>query len=173
VSTAGDIDNDGFDDIIVGSNRNLAYVIYGGENSKMTNIVLSTQTLDPQNTGFMITGEASTDNCGKSVGAAGDINNDEYADIIIGASGKNTRQGAAYVIYGGPKSSRANINLSSQPLDPLATGFKITGTTANNYFGWSVSTAGDINKNGVSSIIIGAYATSSNKGAAYVISGNI
>ena len=175
VSTAGDINNDGCDDIIVGafgenSKRGAAYVIYGGAKSTMTNIDFSTQTLDPLTTGFMITGNAAGDYFGYSVSTAGDINNDGYDDIIIGGQEKNSKQGSAYVIYGGEKSSMLNIDLSTTTLDPLTTGFMITGNAAGDYFGWSVRTAGDINSDGYDDIIIGAYKKGS-KGAAYVIYG--
>jgi len=172
--TAGDIDNDGYDDIIIGAYRKnsaqgAVYVIYGGERSSMKNIYLSSQTLDPHMTGFMVTGNAPGDEFGNWVSTAGDINNDGYGDIIVSAWYKNGNQGAAYVIYGGEKSSMTNIALSTQTLDPLKTGFKITGNAAGNYFGVSSSTAGDFNGDGFDDIIVGA----SGKGAAYLITAGI
>ena len=131
VRTAGDINNDGYDDIIVGAREKnnqhgAAYVIYGGEKSAMSNIVLSSTALIPASTGFMITGNAAGDWFGVSVNTAGDINNDEYDDIIVGAWGKNTYQGAPYVIYGGAK-LQCRISLSiPQRLIPTSTGFTIT-----------------------------------------------
>ena len=135
----------------------------------MTNIDLSSQTLIPSTTGFMITGNAANDRFGWSVSTAGDINNDGYDDIIIGAANKNSIQGAAYVIYGGPKSTMTNILLATQTLDPQNTGFMITGNAAADYFGISVRTAGDINNDGYDDIIVGAYYKNSQRGAAYVI----
>ncbi len=136
----------------------------------MTNIDLSSQTLIPSTTGFMITGNAANDRFGWSVSTAGDINNDGYDDIIVGAYYKNSYQGAVYVIYGGLKSTTTNIDLSTQTLDPQNTGFMITGNNAAaEYFGWSVSTAGDINNDGYDDIIVGAYYKNSQRGAAYVI----
>jgi len=175
VSTAGDIDNDGYDDIIVGayaenSNQGAAYVIYGGEKVTVTNFALGTQTLDPQTTGFKITGNSGSEYFGYSVSTAGDINNDGYDDIIIGAPTKNANIGAAYVIYGGEKSSMANIDLSTA-LNPHTTGFMITGNAAGDYFGWALSTAGDINNDGYDDIIIGAHQKNGYQGAAYVIYG--
>jgi len=171
-SKAGDINNDGYDDITVGAHgKNVAYVIYGGAKSTMSDIVLSSTTLDPLTTGFMITGNAVGDLLGWSVSKAGDINNDGYDDIIVGAPKKNNYQGAAYVIYGGPKSTMSNIVLSSTTLDPASTGFMITGNAAGDYFGWSVSTTGDINNDGYDDIIVGAYNKNNVQGAAYVIYG--
>ena len=177
VSTAGDIDNDGYDDIIVGapvknSNQGAAYVIYGGEESAFLNLDLSTTSLNPLKTGFTITGNAPGDYFGRAVNTLGDINNDGYDDIIIGAPGKNSQQGAAYVIYGGPKSLMSNRDFSSgAALGPTSTGFMITGNAFGNLFGWSVSPAGDIDNDGYDDIIVGASSKNSAQGAAYVIYG--
>jgi hypothetical protein len=176
VSTTGDIDNDGYDDIIVGayaknSGQGAVYVIYGGPNSLMVNIDLSSTALNPVTTGFRLTGNAAGDYFGASVSLAGDINNDGYDDIIIGASRVNSSKGAAYVIYGGSKSSRSNIDLSSTPLNPATTGLTIAGNAAGDYFGWSVSTAGDVNNDGYDDFLIGAYGKNSFTGAAYLVYG--
>jgi len=173
VSTAGDIDKDGYDDIIVGAyteniQTGIVYVIYGAKKSSMSNIDLTSDTLDPLTTGFTITGNTYGDSLGFSVSTAGDINNDGYSDLIIGAFGKST----AYVIYGGPKSSMSNIDLSTTTLTPLSTGFTITTNGGGaDKFGYSVSTAGDINNDGYDDIIIGAYAKNTAQGAAYIIYG--
>ena len=179
----GDINNDGYDDIIVGAcDKTLqpgayvgaVYVIYGGEKSSMSHWDFSSGvTLDPSTTGFMIKGNAASDYFGASVSPAGDINKDGYNDVLIGAFAKNNYQGAAYVIYGGGKSSRSHLDLSTTTLNPLTTGFKITGDSTLSWFGWSLSTAGDINKDGYKDIIIGAYAQGS-AGTAYIIhTGNL
>ncbi len=173
VSTAGDIDKDGYDDIVFGdyfrsSNQGFAYVIYGKERSLISNINLGSQTLDPSTTGFTIKGYDANNNLGISVSAAGDINKDGYDDIIIGASKKDASTGEAYVIYGREKSSFVNINLDSMTLDPATTGFTITGAFYGDKFGYSVSSAGDINKDGYVDFIIGANGKNGNRGQALV-----
>jgi hypothetical protein len=134
---------------------------------------LNTTPLNPTTTGFTITGGTASDQLGYSVSTAGDINNDGYDDIIVGAWGQSSRTGAAYVIYGGPKSSMANIDLKTATLDPATTGFMMTGNATDAWFGFSVSTAGDINHDGYEDIIIGCpqLRTSSLGGGAYVIYG--
>jgi len=172
VSTSGDVNKDGFDDIIIGafgfdSDRGAAYVIYGGTTATRTNIAFSSTTLDPASTGFMITGNAASDRLGRSVSNAGDINNDGYDDIIIGAYQKDNSRGAVYVIYGGENSSLKNIDLSLATLNPASTGFTVLGSMMNEVLGYSARTVGDVNNDGYDDIIIGG----NGRGRAYIIYG--
>jgi len=170
VSTAGDINQDGYDDIIVGAyGKNTAYVIYGRA-SYTTNFDLGSTPLDPATTGFMIQGVSGTQ-FGVTVSNAGDVNGDTYDDIIIGAPIKDSSRGVAYVIYGKPSYTQ-NFDLSTTPLDPATTGFTITGQNANDHFGGTVSTAGDMNGDTYDDLVIGAQDKDSNKGYGYVIFGS-
>jgi len=176
VSAAGDVNNDGYDDILIGAHKRDglqggAYVIYGGSTSTRTDIDLRSISLDPANTGFTITGEFVSDIFGVSVSPAGDLNKDGYDDIIVGAEYYNSYTGKAYVIYGGPSSSRANIALNTKQLDFGTTGFTITGNAGGDHLGRSVSLAGDVNNDGFDDIIIGAFNKDSNRGTVYVIYG--
>jgi Ca2+-binding RTX toxin-like protein len=105
VSSAGDVDGDGFDDVLIGAYRadgpiggyrrdysGVAYVIYGDADG-FANIDLA--TLTPEQ-GFKIIGARPYDGAGFSVSAAGDVDGDGYDDVIVGARGD-----ASYVIYGG------------------------------------------------------------------------
>jgi len=184
VSAAGDVNNDGYDDIIVGApdannTHQLggeAYVIFGKAGGFGT-VLLSGLTAS---TGFVIYGAAAADHAGFSVSGAGDVNNDGYDDIIIGAPGNdNLRNGAAttdageaYVIYGraGGFGPIDLSNLSS------AAGFIVQGSAANDQAGFSVSGAGDVDGDGSDDLIIGAPFNDRgaiNAGAAYVISGQL
>jgi len=110
--------------------------------------------LDPATTGFLIAGESATF-FRMVVSTVGDINNDGYADLVIGAPYYDSNRGAVHVIYGGSQSSLSDIDLSSTTLDPATTGFTIRGNAAGNFFGISVSMAGDVDNDGYDDIIIG------------------
>ncbi len=113
-------------------------------------------------------GEDGDDFAGTSAAPAGDVNNDDIDDLIIGAPGANGDEGAAYVVYGDPQ--RNSIpNLENVGSD----GFVMFGDF-NDVAGESVSGAGDFNGDGIDDVIVGAPQAnpiSQQAGAAYVIYG--
>src|SRR4029453_13145137 len=92
VASAGDVNGDGFADLIVGAlgadphgiYSGASYVVFGQASGFAPNIDLS--TLDGT-TGFKLSGAAARDYSGFSVASAGDVNGDGFADLIVGASG--------------------------------------------------------------------------------------
>lgn len=180
LSTAGDINGDGFDDILVGAYYSSSgeygyatgatYVIFGKATGFGTTVELS--SLNGTN-GFKIEGEESYDYSGSSVSGAGDINGDGFDDIIIGAYAADpngSRSGASYVVFGKATGFTATLELSD--LDGL-NGFKIYGEAAGDRAGSSVSGAGDVNGDGFNDIVIGARSAPEGYGAGvtYVIFG--
>jgi VCBS repeat-containing protein len=165
VSSAGDVNGDGIDDLIIGapsaaSGAGQSYVVFGSSNAFDANFNLS--TLDGSN-GFAING-SGIDTSGNSVSSAGDINGDKIDDLIIGAPGT----GKSYVVFGSSNAFSANLDLSN--LDG-SNGFAINGN-ANDFFGASVSNAGDVNNDGIKDLIIGAYNAASGAGQSYVVFGS-
>jgi hypothetical protein len=153
VSGAGDVNNDGYDDLILGASGNDA----GGDLAGRAYVYCG-------QTGALLwtfTGEAADDNFGNSVSGAGDVNNDGYDDLIVGAP---------YNDAGGDNAGRAYV-YSGQTGALL---WIFTGGAAIDNFGYSVSGAGDVNNDGYDDLIVGAYrndAGGENAGRAYVYSG--
>ena len=179
VSGGGDINGDGFDDIIIGAYRadpngtfsGASYVVFGTSNAMTSTVSLS--TLDGSN-GFRIDGVTASDQSGISLSSAGDINGDGFDDLIIGANGADingSASGSSYVVFGTNANLGTNISLSS--LDG-SNGFRIDGSAAGDEAGISVSSAGDVNGDGFGDLIIGAHLTNSNgvdSGSSYVVFG--
>ena len=107
-----------------------------------------------------MTGEAANNQFGRSVSTAGDVNDDGYSDVIVGASGYSSDTGRAYIYYGG-----ASMNNAAD--------VTMTGEAISDNFGVSVSTAGDVNGDGYSDVIVGAHQYSSNTGRAYIYYGGV
>ncbi len=133
-ASAGDLDGDGFSDLVVGSRLNDA----NGFNSGRV-YVFSGQTGD---TMYVFTGELSEE-LGSSVASAGDVNDDGFDDLIVGAwanSANGTYAGRAYV-FSGPTGDTLHV---------------FTGASEDDWFGNAVASAGDADGDGVVDILVGA-----------------
>jgi Ca2+-binding RTX toxin-like protein len=177
VSSAGDVNGDGYDDLIIGAplgddgggNAGEAYVVFGTASGFGAEIggrqVIDLTSLSVAE-GFVIQGDAAYDNAGRSVSSAGDVNGDGYDDLIIGAAfGDDGGSGAgeAYVVFGsasGFGSTVAARGYDRQVIDlanlTATAGFIIQGDTSGDWVGHSVSSAGDVNGDGYDDLIVGA-----------------
>ena len=187
---SGDLNNDGFDDIVVG-----AYYSYGQGNSVGAQtgeayIVYGSNALNsaiPLATGadVSIYGAASGDRLGRSL-SLGDVNDDGYGDLIIGASRADpdgrSDAGRAYVLYGGnsisPTLTLANIGAANiHILGDESTGAVCTPVESNcsDEAGRAVS-SGDVNGDGVDDIVVSALFANNgalwDAGATYVTYGS-
>ncbi len=179
VSSAGDINGDRFDDLIIGTrgadpngqpNAGASYVVFGKEASSAS---LDLSALDGNN-GFVINGINAADFSGFSV-SAGDVNGDGFKDMIIGASGADPNNqsdaGTSYVVFG-KADAGASLNLADLN---GSNGFKINGVNAYDSSGTAVSDAGDVNGDGFDDLIIGAIGADPNNqreaGTSYVVFG--
>ena len=160
VSTAGDVNGDGYSDVIVGARyftntvyrQGKAYLFYG-----------SPAGLGPT-PGWTALGEMSTAYFGNIVGSAGDVNGDGYSDIIVDSytfdGGLGWAQGRVYVWCG-----------SSSGL-PSAPCWTTTGEQGGSYL--STGAAGDVNGDGYGDVIVAATeysADQTGEGRAYLYFG--
>jgi len=169
ISTAGDINGDGRNDILIGAPAaNLngeVYVIYGTE--KPLGTIDFSLPLDPE-IGFTLRGNLERGRLGTSVSNAGDFNDDGIDDIIVSAPSANLSAGVVYVIYGS-KTRKSDLLLDLE-LDPND-GFVIFGNYGES-LGKDVDEAGDVNGDGISDVIVGSSDFNFQQGKAYVIYGS-
>ncbi|MFO0686222.1 MAG: VCBS repeat-containing protein [Sandaracinus sp.] len=142
VASAGDVDGDGFGEILVGSGAHV-YLFAGGPGDLAT---APTTTLAPPESSAAF---------GTSVAGVGDVNGDGYGDVLVGAHDVGGNAGAAYVYLG---------SASGLATTPATT---IHGP-AGAWLGVSVAGAGDVNGDGFADVAIGAHRASDLAGRAYV-----
>jgi hypothetical protein len=158
VSTAGDVNGDGYADVLVGADaydggeteEGRAYV-YHGSASGLAAVAAWTADSD-QYLAYL----------GSSVSTAGDVNGDGYADVIVGAywyDNGEGNEGRAYVYHG----SAAGLSTTAD--------WTAESNQSGTHFGWSVATAGDVNGDGYADVIVGA-AFYVGDGRAYVYHGS-
>ncbi len=159
VSGAGDMNGDGFDDVIIGAyllspdgreTAGKSYVVFGSGDNPEAKLELS--QLDGEN-GFEIAGIEEGYEWPSSVSQAGDINSDGFDDVIIGAPFVAVGTGASYVVFGKAGAFDAVLELSELN---GSNGFVMPGTAPGDLTGWSVSGARDVNGDGIDDVIIGA-----------------
>ncbi|MGO1120919.1 hypothetical protein ACTL6U_19620, partial [Rhodovibrionaceae bacterium A322] len=201
VSSAGDVNNDGLDDLIIGAdkaegngqfnngnNSGEAYVLFGSELAALDNAgatagYINLDHLD-KSTGFQIIGADQNDHLGFSVASAGDLDGDGFDDLVV--SSPDAGRGEVYVLLGGQLENldalggtQGNPNgvIDVSDLD-VTTGFTIVGEQGVSDTGYSVSSAGQVNLGVnpatglvVDDLLIGAR-SSSGGGDAYLIFGD-
>jgi len=143
-ASIGDFDGDGVNDYIVGqqtssggaTNSGNAYIVSGADDSNFLDL----------------TNVNSLGKAGASVSGIGDLNNDGYADVIVGAPGEGgTTQGSAFVLFGGsPYGTALDVtNLGTS-------GMRLNGAVNADMFGKSDAGIGDFNGDGTSDFAVGA-----------------
>ncbi len=185
ISDAGDVNNDGINDFLVGATEDsllvdaagACYVIYGRNGNFPA--VIKTSDLDGTN-GFVVAGARRRDNTGWAVSDAGDFNHDGIDDFLVGAPTADrpfSSTGTTYVIYGRNGNFPAVVSLDTLASSGSGCEFflgkrRLGGGVRS---GWAVSEAGDFNGDGVDDIIIGvprdSVGSEEQVGTAYVVFG--
>ncbi len=162
VAAIGDVNHDGIGDFalgapladVAGTDAGRVYVYYGGWPL-------------PSTADRILEGRVGGEQFGHAVAAAGDLNGDDYDDLIVGApwnNGAGIEAGAAYVFYGSASGLAATPGLTLQ------------GTLAYERFGWSVAGAGNLLGGPAVGVVVGAPSNGAGaltrQGTAYVFEGS-
>ncbi len=161
VSSAGDVDGDGNDDVLVG-----AYAVdtYQGATYLVRGPVFG--TLDLASAEARLSGTADYDVAGESVSNAGDVDGDGLGDLLVGgllANGSGTSNGGAYLLRG-PISGSMELAKAD---------VVFSGPVDSDRLGDSVSTAGDVDGDGLADVVLGSPGYDGEKGCAYLLSGPV
>ncbi len=157
VASAGDINGDGYADLVVGtsdadpggrSGAGTATVFYGS--ATWTRPVAGTARTPDR----LLEGVASGDMFGWSVAGVGDVDGDGYADLVVGARsadpGGRSGAGTASVFYGSATWTQPAAGSARSP-DRL-----LEGASVDDDFGGTVASAGDVNGDGYADLVVGA-----------------
>jgi len=164
ISSAGDVDGDGMDDLIIGvsladDEAGAAYLFAGA--------IAGDASL--QDADARLAGEFASDRAGGSVSGAGDVNGDGTDDVLVGAYNadpEGASSGRAYLLYGALNGS---VSLASSDV-------RWSGITTGDRLGYAVSGVGDVDGDGNDDVLISAYGEDSGgsgAGQAYLFYGPV
>ncbi len=196
IASAGDVNGDGINDIIIGSrfddvpfvDAGAAYIVYGRNSA--TGINVDVATMDTSIGITLTSSRIGVNYMGAGVAGIGDLNKDGFDDVAISAPlGDDFRAdaGVVYVVYG--RSSGGNIDVNTMS---TASGFKILGEDIGDRLGLAgnalalaetfgtnaLTSLGDINGDGIDDMAIGAWfaeeiGTGVESGVVYVVFGKL
>jgi len=156
VASAGDVNGDGYTDLLVGAPGSYQAANYNGK------VYLFLGGENPSEPALVINGEAPGDRFGISLTTCGDINGDGFDDFAVGADKCD---------QGGVDAGKVYIFFGGKELDATAD-IILVGDRANDWFGTAVAGGRDLNGDGVPDIIVGAsYGGKNYTGVVYIFLG--
>ncbi|MAR93025.1 MAG: hypothetical protein CML06_19440 [Pseudomonadales bacterium] len=191
VEISGDLNGDGYDDLVVVGSRTddgatsagNIYVIWGNSSPSTINLATDFNRTPgfTNSKGFLMTGYESSDEIGmydylvspnnaQFLDASGDFNGDGIQDLLIGheqSDEQGTNAGYVYLIFGKSGATRFNFSLNNY----ISQGLRMYHATSSAYVGHSVQFIGDYNGDHLTDVLIGAPGQSSDDGEAYVVFG--
>jgi len=153
IASAGDLDGDGYDDVVVGS-----YEVDGGTGQVMVYRGSAAGLMDTAS--LSLTGEGSTSWFGYAVDGAGDVDGDGYDDLVVGAWEYGSGRGRVYLYRG----SATGLSTTADTV--------LDGAAAGDNFGEAVAGLGDVNGDGYDDVVVGAPQTGSLTGSASLYLGS-
>ena len=165
--SAGDVNGDGGQDILIGANLADATGTDMGQAYFFASPISSTDLISAD---YVLTGGSDSDMAGESV-AFVDVNDDGYDDLVVGAIGvgSSSEDGAVYIYFSSGSAFSGSADLSAATADVLISAVSSSGAN----LGASVASGGDVNGDGAEDLLLGADKSTGSNGSAYLFYGGV